>query len=344
MIAEHNVITSWIAQWDTHFVEPTVFGTTDPDQIACLIDTFCQKELGTAIADYLFYASSIGAVCGVCLGDGRRVVVKVHQPSRSLDFLKAVVRVQHYLVDHGYPCPKPLLDPQPLAHGIATTEEFVDEGVYHQAYDPAIRRSMAEMLAWLLQLTRTPEAIPGLQPAPLDTRLPGGVIWPTPHTKLFDFEATTSGAEWIDEIARQAQEIKLRGAGHVVLGHIDWGVKHFRYVGERVRVIYDWDSLVLEKEPIIVGHASGYFTYTEFFGEYRRPTAEEACAFVAEYEVARGRPFTREEHQTLNAAKIYGLAYGARCEHALHPNETTYPEGSCRSFLAQYRSICPIAE
>src|SRR5258708_814151 len=339
MIAQHDVITSWIAQWDAHFVEPVVFGLTDPHQIAYLIDTFCQEELGAAVADYLFYESSIGAVCGVRLVDGRRVVVKVHQSSCSLDFLKAVVRVQHYLVNHGYPCTKPLLDPRPLAYGIATTEEFDDEGAYHQAYDPIIRRSMAEMLAWLIQLTRTPEAIPGVQPAALDLRLPAGVVWPTPHSKLFNFEATATGAEWIDEIARKAQEIKLRGAGQLVLGHTDWGVKHFRYVGERIHVIYDWDSLAFEKEPIIVGHASGYFTYTEFFGESRQPTNEEACAFVADYEAARGKPFTHEEHQTLKAAKIYGLAYGARCEHALNPRETTYPEGSCRSLLARYRSL-----
>ena len=228
MTAQHRVITSWIAQWETHFVEPAVFGTTDPARIACLIDGFCQKELGAAVADYLFYESSIGAVCGVCLMDGRRVVVKVHQSSHSLDFLHAVVQVQHYLLDHGYPCPKPLLDPRPLAHGIATTEELVDEGVYHQASDPTVRRSMAEMLAWLLQLTRTPEALPGVHLAALDTRLPVGVIWPTPHSKLFDFEATATGAEWIDEIARHAQAMKLRGAGHLVLGHTDWGVKHFR--------------------------------------------------------------------------------------------------------------------
>lgn len=344
MTDQHRVITSWIAQWDTHFVEPAVFGTTDPAQIACLIDGFCQKELGTAVADYLFYESSIGAVCGMRLMDGRRVVVKVHQSSHSLDFLQAVVQVQHSLLDHGYPCPKPLLDPRPLAHGIATTEELVDEGVYHQASDPTVRRSMAEMLAWLLQLTRTPEALPGVHLAALDTRLPVGVIWPTPHSQLFDFEATATGAEWIDEIARHAQAMKLRGAGHLVLGHTDWGVKHFRFIGQRVRVIYDWDSLTLEKEPIIVGQASRYFTYTEFFGEYRLPTEEEGHAFVAEYEAARGRPFTREEYQTLKAAKIYGLAYGARCEHALHPHETIYPEGSCRAFLARYRSISPIAE
>lgn len=338
MIARYDAITSWLAPWETHFVEPVVFGTTDPYQIACLLDAFCREELGAAVADVLVYESSIGAVCGMRLLDGRRIVIKVHQPSHTLEFLQAVVRVQRYLLAHGYPCTKPLLDPKPLAFGLATTEELVDEGEYRQADDPAVRRSMAEMLAWLIRLGEKPETLPGMQLALFDRRLPAGVIWPTPHSKLFDFEATAAGAEWIDEIARQAQEIKLQGAGELVLGHEDWGVKHFRFVGENVHVIYDWDSLILEKEPIIVGHASAYFTYTEFFGEFRLPTDEEARAFIAEYEAARGRPFTYEERQTLNAAKIYSLAYSARCEHALHPEETTHPEGSSRSLLAQHRA------
>lgn len=337
MIARYDAITSYMAQWETYFVEPVVFGTTDPYQIVCLLDAFCQREMGAAIADVLFYESSIGAVCGMCLRDGRRVVIKVHQPSHTLEFLQAVVRMQRYLLTYGYPCTKSLLDPYPLAYGLATTEELVDEGEYRQADNPAIRRSMAEMLAWLIQLGRTPETIPAVQPALFDRRLPADIIWPTPHSKLFDFEATAAGAEWIDEIARPAQEIKLHGAGRLVLGHADWGVKHFRFLDEKVRVIYDWDSLAYEKEPIIVGHASAYFTYTEFFGESRLPTDEEAYAFVAEYEAARGRPFTPQEHRTLMAAKIYSLAYSARCEHALDPDETAFPEGSSRSLLVQYR-------
>lgn len=336
MAAQYDVITTQIARWDEHFVEPVVFGTTEPHWIADLFDTFCCKQLGSPVADYLFYESSIGAVCGMRLEDQRCVVVKVHQPTRSLGSLRAVVQVQRYLLAHGYPCTTPLLDPQPLAYGIATTEEFTEEGVYHQAYDPPIRRSMAEMLAWLLRLTNVPDALSGVQPADLDIRLPSGVIWPTPHSALFDFEATATGAEWIDEIASKAQTVKLHGAGQLVLGHTDWSIKHFRYVGEKVRVIYDWDSLALEKEPIIVGHAAGHFTYTEHFGESRAPTEEEARAFIAEYEEARGKPFTSEEYQTLTAAKIYSIAYSARCEHALHPHETPYPNGSHRTLLAQY--------
>ncbi|GHO90509.1 hypothetical protein KSF_005570 [Reticulibacter mediterranei] len=335
MTAQYDVICQHIAQWEQHFVEPDVFETTDPQKIAEHIDSFCQAELGAAVEEYLFYEASIGAVCGVRLMDQRRIVVKVHH-ARPLAFLQAMVQVQHYLLAHGYPCPKPLLAPRPLAQGIATTEVLMDEGVYHEASDPAIRRSMAEMLARLIHFTKTPAAIPGVQPAALDVRLPPGVTWGVPHSKLFDFEATAAGAEWIDEIASHAQTLKLQGAGDLVLGHSDWGVKHFRYVGDRVSVIYDWDSLSLEKEPIIVGHASGYFTYTEYFGGSRAPTDEEAQAFIVEYEAARGKPFTPEEYQTMRAAKLYGLAYGARLEHALNPQEISYPEGSCCARLAQY--------
>jgi hypothetical protein len=216
-------------------------------------------------------------------------------------------------------------------------EELVDEGVYHDAHDPTIRLSMAEMLVQLLKLTRTPETIPGLQLSALDLRLPPGTTWPIPHSKLFDFEATAVGAEWIDAIAHRNQEIKLQGAGQLVIGHTDWGVKHFRYLPDgRVRIIYDWDSLALEKEPIIVGHAASYFTYTEFFDIERLPSREESQAFIAEYEVTRGKPFTPDERKTLDAAMIYGLAYGARCEHSLHPDEQNYPEGSSRALLKEY--------
>lgn len=50
---------------------------------------------------------------------------------------------------------------------------------------------------------------------------------------------------------------------------------------------------------------------------------------------------TQAERQTLQAAKIYSLAYSARCEHALHPDETTYPEESCRAALARYKANVP---
>ena len=97
---------------------------------------------------------------------------------------------------------------------------------------------------------------------------------------------------------------------------------------------------MLEKEPIIVGHAASYLIYTEFFDIEKLPSHEESQAFIADYEVACGKPFTSDERKTLDAAMIYGLAYGARCEHALKPNEREYPEGSCRAHLQKYLCDC----
>jgi hypothetical protein len=142
-------------------------------------------------------------------------------------------------------------------------------------------------------------------------------LWPVPHNALFDFEATVAGAEWIDEIAGKAKKILDNSPGRMVVGHADWSVKHFRFKGGKVSVIYDWDSLRLGKETNLVGHAATHFPYTEYFDVPRRASPEEARYFVEGYESAREAPFSEEERAAVSAAATYGLAYTARCEHAI---------------------------
>ena len=260
-----NVIANFINQWNTPFVEQAIFGTGDAVEIAWQVNVFCTAHLSVSVADFLFYESSQGAVFGMQLSDGRRVVLKAHQPDRPLDFLSAMYKVQHYLADHDYPCPRPLLGPAPIGYGHATVEELIDTGVYADAHDPTIRRRMAEMLAQLASLTRNFRNIQGLQSTARGQRLPEGVLWPTPHSRIFDFEATTPGAEWIDALARKARQALAHGVGEMVIGHTDWSVKHFRFQDSqngKVCVIYDWDSLALERETIIVGEAARGFTMT----------------------------------------------------------------------------------
>jgi hypothetical protein len=45
-----------------------------------LVDRFCVAELGAGISKVLFRATSGGVVLADLLSDGRRVVVKAHQP------------------------------------------------------------------------------------------------------------------------------------------------------------------------------------------------------------------------------------------------------------------------
>lgn len=336
---ENNVITAWTKQWQELFVEPDVFGTTNPAHIAHQLDDFCKETLHSAIADYLFYESSQGAVCGVQLEDGRRVVLKIHQASRSLEFLMAIYHVQHYLVNAGYPCTCPILAPARFRDDFATVEKLDDTGEYRDAHEPEIRRSIAQLHAWLSSLTEDMSNISGLHPATLDKRLPPDTLYPIPHSKMFDFEATSQGAEWIDALCRKARKtLAENSAGKLLLGHTDWSIKHFRYTGDSVHVIYDWDSLALDLEPVLVGKAAGGFTMTWQLDVPILPTQDEALAYVREYEAFRNKKFTVDEQQVMVASMTAWLCYGARIEHSVEPCERNFPKDSCRWILATYGS------
>ncbi|HEY7417773.1 MAG TPA: hypothetical protein VH593_21500 [Ktedonobacteraceae bacterium] len=314
-----------------------IFGSSKPSLVASTVDAFCTNELGSRIIETYFFALGQSAVFGLRLCEGPCVVVKAHSSRHNIEFLYALTQVQHYLADQGFPCPRPILEMRALAQGFATVEELKNEGEYRNPHDPVVRRSLAELLARQIALTQHPEAIPGIQPKLFDRRLSPEVLWPVSHDAIFNFEATAAGAEWIDALARPAHQAVLQGAGQLVLGHTDWSVKHVRYVGEQVSAVYDWESLALEKEPAIVGAASAYFTYNEWPGMTPHlPSQDEALAFVSEYEAARGKPFSPEEYQTLAAAATYQLAYAARCEHSLQPEERDYPDDSCRAILTHY--------
>jgi hypothetical protein len=134
---------------------------------------------------------------------------------------------------------------------------------------------------------------------------------------LFDFDATRQGAEWIDEIAAAAKARRDSRVGELVIGHGDWSVKHFRFSALEPTVIYDWDSLSTDFEAVFVGGAAASFTYTERLPVRVWPSAAEAEAFLAEYELARGNRFTADERAAARAAAVYSRAYSTRCTHAV---------------------------
>ncbi len=304
------------ADWVDWPVERAIFGTTDPAAITVEIERFARQELGSPVREPLFFESSVGSVFGLRLGDGREVVIKAHQPNEPLDYLNAVHTVCRHLGESGFPCPRPLLAPRPLGLGHGTVEELRADGDWADAHDPAVRRRMAELLAILIDLGRDVVDLPGLRPGLL-SRIEEGRIWPRPHSAIFDFEATATGAEWIDELAMRARCVLRQPTGERVLGHVDWSVKHFRFRDGEVTAIYDWDSLAVDCEPVIVGEAARGFTFTWRIPVRLAPSLDESRAFVSEYETARGTPFTPAERETAGAAAVYALAYTARCEHCL---------------------------
>ena len=311
LIAEH------LEDWGfVPFVVSEVFEDSSPEAIAATLDEFCRRSLGAAIGRCEFFRASVGSVHGLRLRDGRRVVVKVHRPGSSTDFLAAMQTVQRSLAAEGFPCPQPLLGPSPIGRGVAVTESLLDRGGRADAHDPAIRRELVRTLAWLVERCRSLAELDGLRHSAME-RQPGR-LWPRPHDGRFDFEATSAGAKWIGAIAEEARRVIDRARlDEPVVSHADWRVGNMRFSEGKVSAVYDWDSLRLVPEPEAVGSVAHFFTADFGVPNQRRfPTLAEALAFASEYEAARGKAFTRDEQRALRASLIYSMAYAARCAHA----------------------------
>lgn len=291
-------------------VERLVFGEED---VGDALHAFCRRELGSGVTAQLFSVTSVGVVTAIELDDGRRVVVKAHQPRQGADFLGAVHRVQAHLHGEGFPAPQPLLPPRPLCRGLALVEELVDRGAYEDAHDPRVRRTAAEALARLVTLAEACGRPDGLRRG---WRLfAGDGLWPPEaHSPIFDFAATADGAEWIDRHAARARPLAVAARGELV-GHDDWSGKHLRYEDGAVTVVYDWDSLTLASEAKLVGTAAATFTANPHLAVRLAPTPDEAAGFVEDYAAARA--LSAADRRAAHATAAFVIAYTARCEHAL---------------------------
>jgi len=321
-------------------VERAVLGTGEPAEIERLVRAVCRDGLGTEIAGCGFYEGGVGCVFGLELADGRRAVLKVHGPAVEAARLRSVSVVQAHLANAGFPCPAPLGGPVAAGGSLATFEELIERGPYRDGHEAPVRRAMAEALWMLVDAARGFAKDAGLG-RDLLRALPPGELWPTPHDARFDFDRTAAGAEWLDSIARDARERLNAAAGEIVVGHADWSVKHFAFRGDRVAAVYDWDSLAVDFEPVFVGTAAHAFPATWYIETAVAPTPEEAVAFVAEYESARGRPFTGPEMETVRAAADYSMAYSARCAHSDDPDGVGVTPGSPRDLLARHGRVLP---
>ena len=67
----------------------------------------------------------------------------------------------------------------------------------------------------------------------------------------------------------------------------------------------------------------------------RAPSPEELWSFIEEYEAARGHPLSDEERSATVAVALYVMAYVARCEHAIDPEEEDLA-GSFREVLSMH--------
>jgi hypothetical protein len=176
-----------------------LFGTHDADAIRARA-----RELDREAEDVFFFAASVGALFGIRRRDGSRVAMKLHKLYDDERFLDDMQAAQGALADAGFPAPRPL-----GRRGLVTWEEWLDEGSFRDAHEPAVRRALASTLARFVSLSSSIGVWPRRPFFPHCVE----ALWPKPHNALFDFEASVEGAEWIDEIARAAQTARATRTG-----------------------------------------------------------------------------------------------------------------------------------
>lgn len=337
-------LTDRIQQLDSDCspVTRSIFGTTEPQEISTFTNRFVRTYLRDSIVGCSFIYISVGATCVVRLGCGQIVVIKAYGLKHGLwalrpPALRSSFRVQANLAQAGFACPAVIVAPQVQGRTLFIAQSYCNSGKPVDPFAPNVRREMAVKLADLIQRTRR-LTIPN-DLAPWMPWLSDEIsLWPTPHNALFDFEKTNAGAEWIDTIAVRAQAVLLDLTLEPTIGHADWSLQNMAFQNGQLTCVFDWDSLRVGPEPFFVGGAARCYAHDwRTGGPERTITVAEAEAFIQEYEVARGRPFSTNEQVAIGAAMVYTLAYGARCAHAIAPNTPW-----AYQIKAQLRKFCDL--
>jgi hypothetical protein len=259
------------------------------------VDGWCRRWLGAGAGEVLFTAGHLSRVVGVRLTDGREVVVKVRPAAGRL---AGCTDVQRALWEAGFPCPRPLAGPLPLAGYAASAESSKPGGEVLGVADQAVDR-YAELLERLIRLA----------PPWVAWDHPHGGVWPPPDDRDADLNAH-SGAAWLDEIGRRVTRRlrQLRGEPHVV-GHGDWEAQNLRWRGQQPWAVHDWDSAVSAPGPVIVGLAASVWPCG---AEPRAASVSESEAFIEAYQHAARRPWSADQIQASWAAGLWVYAFNAK--------------------------------
>jgi hypothetical protein len=150
----------------------------------------------------------------------------------------------------------------------------LERGQGGNGFEPQCRKTIASGLAELIELLRSFKG----DFSCLKHFQRGDSLYPQPHSKLFDFEKTAAGAEWIDAFARRARQGEAR-EGPPLLGHAAWRVEHLRFENGNIVATYDWDSLAFWSETKLVATSAYAFTADWTLENVRRiPTGNDIRA------------------------------------------------------------------
>lgn len=277
----------------------------DPEALS----DWCRQWLGAVPDRTLFETGNLSAVIGLALTDGRRVVVKARRPDRRII---ACVDVQRRLWEVGFPCPRPLAGPAPLADLSVTAESYLPGG-RQLPPTPSLAASFGESLARLVTMAPPPSHVPPLNPPPpwLQWNHTLAGLWPRPISTQVDLNAL-SGPHWLDEIAHRVQNRLARFDAPAVIGHSDFESQNLRWRAGRLYAVHDWDSVVALPEAVIAGAAAA--AHPAIDSAAAAASIAQNKSFLHAYAGRRRKPWTANEREVCWAAGLWVLAYNAKVE------------------------------
>ncbi len=288
-----------------------IHGDAEPATIAAQIDDVLLAVGRRApVVACRFHVASVGSVTGVVLADGNDLVIKAYQPAWRSPFLHAVLGAQARMAAGGVPCATPVGGPVRCGRGLATVETHLADPGQPPALGQRERTASAEGLALVVDTAGLDDR---LGDHPLRRPHPG--LYPTPHSPLFDFEATAAGAAWIDDLARLARSNRIEAP--TITAHTDWTVRNVRLGPGGLRAVYDLDSLAAVSLPTALGLAASTWRALGVAGEPMAPDIDEIEDWFDRYPTA----LSAVDRRAALAAALYALCYTARCEHAVDPAE-----------------------
>jgi hypothetical protein len=305
----------------------SLLGDRGFEEIERWVDELTQAELGVPPSGALFAKKSAGAVFGIVLESGEPAVLKLFNRSLGHSELSAMHRCLAVAAAQGFPIARQRSEIFEADDGVFGAFYGYLDGAHGNPHDPPVRRELSRSLAQLNALL-----------APLDTTglplSPGrqAALWPAPNHIWETREIDDEDGRFIAAHARAAQLVLKNSKLPLLATHSDWGVNNVRFRDDEVCAVYDSDSVHAGGEAECVGRAAAQFTAQWDIPAVLTPSADEAQAFVDEYQAARGRKFSRAERAAAAAAARYAVARAARLEHLSGVPEADNYRGLLRNY------------
>ena len=248
---------------------------------------WCERYLGARPARVLLRGGHLSQVVAAELADGRQVVIKARPADPRI---AGCIAVQEHLSRAGFPCPAPLAAPVQIG-GLTVTAETSCRAAASCRRRAARRRSR-RFSPTSSAPPPSPAAVPSLAPSPPWTGWdhPGARLWPDRDDRGRDLNSAP-GPAWIDDAARRVRERLNASAAAGRIGHSDWESQNIRWSGGQPLAVHDWDSVIAQPEPAIVGLAADVWPAAGAPGE--AATVAQSEQFIAGYQRAAGTAVDR---------------------------------------------------